>query len=87
MAPSNISQEVVFETASSLLQVDVVGGEESELALALAEPPTLVHLKVWTDGAQILQKRGCGTGNYGSYGTVGNWQSMWIHINRKALYL
>ena len=30
----------------SLLQVDVVGGEESELALALAKPPTLVHLKV-----------------------------------------
>ena len=30
----------------SLLQVDIVGGEESELALALAKPPTLVHLKV-----------------------------------------
>ena len=37
----------------SLLQIDVVGGEETELALALAEPPTLVHLEVRTDEAHL----------------------------------
>ena len=48
---------MAVESVPSLLQVDVVGGEESELALALAEPPTLVHLKFCTDGGQVLQKR------------------------------
>ena len=48
---------MAVENVPSLLQVDVVGGEESELALALAEPPTLVHLKFCTDGGHMLRKR------------------------------
>ena len=35
---------MVVESVSSLLQVDVVGGEEAELAATLAYPPPLVNL-------------------------------------------
>ena len=35
---------MAVENVSSLLQVDVVGGEESELAVALSYPPALVNL-------------------------------------------